>query len=212
MTKKSREKLKYLENEKSFYYELKSIFHNFWRVFIEANKANFFWKMKVGLQDAVCLRNYFIWKISFKFPIKWRIRQCDRGFLISFSFGKKRSFVLCFACYYSSKKHVTLFCPDVSKWIILISFIMLLCERPGFDFPLTSYQQISQSPRAARPSILPRSVNQYQVILGLTPVHRQWGLFPALLVWPTAKYLRSRISRLHPNWLVQRNLGSDVHR
>ena len=145
-----------------------------------------------------------------------KLRQCDRGFLISFSFGKKRSFVLCFAfeffCYYSSKKHVTLFCPDLWKLIILISFIMLLCERPGFDFPLRSYQQISQSPRAARPSILLRSVNQYQVILGLTPGHRQWWLFPVLLVWPTAKYLRSRISRLHPSWLVQRNLGSGVHR
>ena len=42
MTKKSRQKLKYLENEKSFYDEIKSIFHHFLRAFIETNKTNFF--------------------------------------------------------------------------------------------------------------------------------------------------------------------------
>ena len=40
MPKKSRQKLKYLENEKSFQDEIESIFHHFWRAIIEAN--NFF--------------------------------------------------------------------------------------------------------------------------------------------------------------------------
>ena len=42
MTKKSKQKIKYVENEKSFQDEIKSIFHLFLRAFIEANKANFF--------------------------------------------------------------------------------------------------------------------------------------------------------------------------
>ena len=37
----SRQKLKYLENDKSFYDEIKSIFHHFQRAFTEANKTNF---------------------------------------------------------------------------------------------------------------------------------------------------------------------------
>ena len=50
MLKKSKQKSKYLENEKSFYDEMKSIFfHHFWRVFIEANKKNVFWKVTVRL-------------------------------------------------------------------------------------------------------------------------------------------------------------------
>ena len=39
MTKKSRQKFKYLENEKSFYDEIKSIFYHFWTTIIEANTA-----------------------------------------------------------------------------------------------------------------------------------------------------------------------------
>ena len=42
MIKKSRQKFKYLDNEKSFYDELKSIFHQFQSAFIEANKTFFF--------------------------------------------------------------------------------------------------------------------------------------------------------------------------
>ena len=42
MIKKSRQKFKYLDNEKSFYDELKSIFHHFQSAFIEANKTFFF--------------------------------------------------------------------------------------------------------------------------------------------------------------------------
>ena len=53
MLKKSRQKSKYLENEKSFYDEMKSIFfHHFWRVFIEANKKMFFerWQSDFNLK------------------------------------------------------------------------------------------------------------------------------------------------------------------
>ena len=38
MTKKSRQKLKYLKKEKSFQDEIKSIFHHLRRAIIEANK------------------------------------------------------------------------------------------------------------------------------------------------------------------------------
>ena len=41
MIKKSRQKFKYLENEKSFQDEIKSIFHHFGRAIIEANQKNF---------------------------------------------------------------------------------------------------------------------------------------------------------------------------
>ena len=44
MTKKSRQKPKHLENEKGFNDEIKSIFHLFLKVIIEANKAIFFGK------------------------------------------------------------------------------------------------------------------------------------------------------------------------
>ena len=43
MTKKSRQKFKYVENEKSFWDEIKNIFHYFWKTSIEANN-NFFLK------------------------------------------------------------------------------------------------------------------------------------------------------------------------
>ena len=42
MTKKSRQKLTYLENENSFKDEIKIIFPLFLRAFIEANKTIFF--------------------------------------------------------------------------------------------------------------------------------------------------------------------------
>ena len=38
MTKKSRQNFKHLDKEKSFLDEIKSIFHHFWRDFIETNK------------------------------------------------------------------------------------------------------------------------------------------------------------------------------
>ena len=41
MPKKSRQKFKYLENEKSFWNEIKSIFHHFWRAIIEVIKKIF---------------------------------------------------------------------------------------------------------------------------------------------------------------------------
>ena len=42
MAKKPTQKFKYLENEKSFQDEIKSIFDHFERAFIEANKTIFF--------------------------------------------------------------------------------------------------------------------------------------------------------------------------
>ena len=41
ITKKSRQKYKYIKNEKSFYHEIKSIFHHFQRDFIEVNRNKF---------------------------------------------------------------------------------------------------------------------------------------------------------------------------
>ena len=41
MIKESRQKLKYLENQLSFYGEITSIFHHFERTFIEPNKTIF---------------------------------------------------------------------------------------------------------------------------------------------------------------------------
>ena len=41
MTKKSRQKFKYLENEKRVYDEIKSIFNHFWRAIIEESKKYF---------------------------------------------------------------------------------------------------------------------------------------------------------------------------
>ena len=48
MTKKSRQ-FKDLENRKSFSDEIKSIFHHFYRAFIEANKPIFFKKKKTQM-------------------------------------------------------------------------------------------------------------------------------------------------------------------
>ena len=53
MTRKSKQKLKYLENEKSFQDEIKSIFHNFLRAFIEANEANFFERWESDFKSAI---------------------------------------------------------------------------------------------------------------------------------------------------------------
>ena len=50
MTKKSRQKFKYLENKKSFSDEIKSNFHNFQGAFIEANKT-IFWKVRGRFQQ-----------------------------------------------------------------------------------------------------------------------------------------------------------------
>ena len=93
-------------------------------------------------------------------------------------------------------------------WTCIKLTALLPCEQPRSDSPWRSYQQIFLSPctvRRTQPSILPRSVNEYRITLG----HLRWRLLhrPPLVVWPTAKYLRSRVGRLHPSWLVQRNLG-----
>ena len=47
MTKRSRRETKHVENEKSFKDKIKSTFHHFQRAFIEANKKNFAWKLRV---------------------------------------------------------------------------------------------------------------------------------------------------------------------
>ena len=49
MAKKPRLKFKYRENEESFRDEIKSILYHFQKAFIEANKTNIFWKMRVQL-------------------------------------------------------------------------------------------------------------------------------------------------------------------
>ena len=53
MTKKSWQKLKYLENEISFQDEIKSIFHHFSRTFNQANNTLFFgrWESRSSLCD-----------------------------------------------------------------------------------------------------------------------------------------------------------------
>ena len=48
MNKKSIQKLKYLDNEKSFYDEIKNIFHHFLMASIAANKTIVL-KVRVGL-------------------------------------------------------------------------------------------------------------------------------------------------------------------
>ena len=67
MNKMLRQKCKYLENEKSFYDGIKSIFHLFWKAFIKANKK-FFWR----------------WECDFK----WVSRKLH---FIAFRKGKKKS-------------------------------------------------------------------------------------------------------------------------
>ena len=47
MTKKARQKLKYLEKEKGLKDEIKSTFHHVERASTEASKTIFFWKVRV---------------------------------------------------------------------------------------------------------------------------------------------------------------------
>ena len=51
MTEKLRQKFTYLENEKSFYDEIKSIFHNFWGTIIEANNKIFFGRREPDFKE-----------------------------------------------------------------------------------------------------------------------------------------------------------------
>ena len=72
----------------------------------------------------------------------------------------------------------------------------------GFNSPWRSYHQISLPPHAARTTqlfILPRLVNEYWIILGVTVGHWWWGCShqPPLVVWSTAKYLWSWVCRSH---------------
>ena len=53
MPKKSRQKVKYLENEKSFQDEIKRTFHHFWRAIIEANKNFFFERWESYFKNSI---------------------------------------------------------------------------------------------------------------------------------------------------------------
>ena len=68
MPKKSRQKLKYLENEKSFQDEIKSTFHHFWRAIIETNnKKMIFWEVKLiwfAYSYSIANRWIFNWWMS----------------------------------------------------------------------------------------------------------------------------------------------------
>ena len=55
MTNTSRQKIEYLENEKSSLDEKKSIFHHFLRAIIEENKKKI-WKVTVRFQGIYCKR------------------------------------------------------------------------------------------------------------------------------------------------------------
>ena len=66
MNKNSKQKFTYLENEKSFYNEIKSTFHHFWRAIIETNKKHFL----EGESPTFRLLNHFLYvltEISFLF-------------------------------------------------------------------------------------------------------------------------------------------------
>ena len=65
MTKKSRQKFKYLENEKkSFLDEIKNVFRHYERPCIEANKPNF-----------------FVWEPDFSFPVcKFCVDNVEHSF------------------------------------------------------------------------------------------------------------------------------------
>ena len=52
MTKKSRQNFKHLDKEKSFLDEIKSIFHHFWRDFIETNKKKYFGRWEPNFKNS----------------------------------------------------------------------------------------------------------------------------------------------------------------
>ena len=57
MPKKSSQKFKYLENEKSFYDEIKRIFHHFWKATNDGNK-NFFLKGEIPTLTDIASSTY----------------------------------------------------------------------------------------------------------------------------------------------------------
>ena len=60
MTKKSRQKFKHLENEKSLEDEIKSIFHHYCRAIIEANK-----KKNLERETPILMSDTFNQKLKF---------------------------------------------------------------------------------------------------------------------------------------------------
>ena len=79
---------------------------------------------------------------------------------------------------------VCLRCVFVTRVPKLVLLIVLAppCEQTRFDSPWMSCQQTSLYPHAARPthpSILQTSINEYLIIMSLTPGHQWWELFPS---------------------------------
>ena len=68
------QKPKYLENEKSFLDEIKSIFHYFWRAFNEALSMNFIrgWESDFSWDTGAAIRRFsgFLTKFSIKQPFE----------------------------------------------------------------------------------------------------------------------------------------------
>ena len=91
MPKKSRKKLKYLENEKSFQDVIKSTFHHFSRAIIEANNNKKFWRVRVRLEQLITLlyRKQCLYKnqrktlwLCFVYPKKGRTSRSQMFFKI----------------------------------------------------------------------------------------------------------------------------------
>ena len=67
MAKKSTEKFKYLENEKSFYDEIKSIFHQS----LSLKKIIFFWKLSVFKGKVLSFFLLSYWSMSLLQKLGW---------------------------------------------------------------------------------------------------------------------------------------------
>ena len=72
MTKKSRQKVKYLENEKSFWDEIKNIFHLFETAFNEANKTFFFGRWGFDFNKIEFLV-FMFWSIKYVYNIYYQM-------------------------------------------------------------------------------------------------------------------------------------------
>ena len=104
MPKKSRQKLKYLENEKSFEDQIKNIFHHFWRAIIEANNK----KILGGESPTLICRTSHgrcsVRKVFSKISQNSQENTCTRGsFLIKLqaeacNFIKKETLAEVFSC------------------------------------------------------------------------------------------------------------------
>ena len=166
MNKKSRQKLKYLENEKSFCDEIKSIFHHFLMTFTNSNKVER-WEF------------FGRWEFDFQLWVQWTSLTCSK-------MAKERRSSCCShvsACTFEQVKHVTLvslllfwtcflLSLDISLWafrfqlllisrffgeiVILLVLLRLLLDRQA-DLYLRS-QNRSHDPllRSTHPELLCR--------------------------------------------------------